>query len=412
MRVLLSAYACEPGKGSEPAIGWNWALEISRLGHECLVITRENNVDPVLMGAKVHCPSLRVVGYDLPKWARFWKKGPRGMGLYYRMWQWGARRRAAELLKEEQFDVVHHVTFGVFRQPSFMGTLGIPFIIGVGAGEVMPKQFFFALPFKAQLNEIARDIGVALGRVDPWVRGSLGSAMLILCRTKRTLAILPASVQGRAVVLEDVGTLREQIGQNGDTVSSEPQFLFAGRLVAHKGLHLAMEALAILREEVPNATMTVAGSGTDEVWLRRRAKELGLEQAVNWAGKLTHAEMLSLYASHVAFVFPSLHDAGPLVIPEAYARGLPVICLDIGGPAQLLPDGCGFKVGVEGRSSHEVVIELAEAMRTLATNPGLRRQMSDSCIQAAHERTWQNLVARAYDMVAMRLAARSAGTDR
>jgi glycosyltransferase involved in cell wall biosynthesis len=408
MRVLLSAYACEPGKGSEPEIGWNWALEISRLGHECCVITRENNVDVVLAAARVHCPNLRVVGYDLPKWASFWKKGIRGMGLYYRMWQCGVWRRAARLVKEEQFDVVHHVTFGVFRQPSFMGELGIPFVIGVGAGEVMPKQFFWALPFKAKMNEIARDIGVALGRIDPWVRGSLGRAMLIFCRTKRTLEILPAAVQERAVVLEDVGTLQDQIGRSGDTAIREPRFLFAGRLVACKGLHLAFEALALLRKEIPSVSITVAGNGTDEAWLRRRAKELGLQKAVNWVGKLTHAEMLTLYSSHVAFIFPSLHDAGPLVIPESYARGLPVICLDIGGPSQLLPDGCGYKVSVEGRSSRAVVVKLAEAMSSLATDPGLRKRMSDACIEAARERTWQKLVARAYDMVAVQLAARDA----
>jgi glycosyltransferase involved in cell wall biosynthesis len=110
-------------------------------------------------------------------------------------------------------------------------------------------------------------------------------------------------------------------------------------------------------------------------------------------------------------VFPSLHDAGPLVIPEAYASGLPVICLDIGGPSQLLPDGCGYKIGVQGRSSHQVVIKLAEAMSSVATNPNLRQRMSDACIEAAHERTWKKLVARAYDMVALHLAARGARTD-
>jgi glycosyltransferase involved in cell wall biosynthesis len=121
--------------------------------------------------------------------------------------------------------------------------------------------------------------------------------------------------------------------------------------------------------------------------------------------------MLTLYSSHVALVFPSLHDAGPLVIPEAYASGLPVICLDIGGPSQLLPDGCGYKIGVQGRSSHQVVIKLAEAMSSVATNPNLRQRMSDACIEAAHERTWKKLVARAYDMVALHLAARGARTD-
>jgi glycosyltransferase involved in cell wall biosynthesis len=404
MKVLLSAYACEPGKGSEPGVGWNWALEITRLGHTCCVLTRENNVRPVLEGAKIHCPGLRVVGYDLPKWTRFWKKGARGMGLYYRMWQWGAVGRAAMLLQEESFDVVHHVTFGVFRQPSFMGQLGIPFIIGVGAGEVMPNQFFAGLPFTAKLNEIVRDFGVALGRVDPWVRASLKSATLIFCRTQRTLDILPACVHGRCVVLDDVGMHSDQIGLIGEPMIHEARFLFAGRLVACKGLHLAFEALAIVRKAIPSAAITVAGGGRDEAWLRKRAIELGLEKAVHWVGKLTHAAMLDLYASHVAFVFPSLHDAGPNVIPEACARGLPVICLDLGGPAQLLPAGCGYKICVGDRTSREVVAKLAEAMVKLATDPALRQVMSDTCLAAARERTWEKQVARAYEMVAAQLA--------
>ena len=43
MKILLSAYACEPNKGSEPAVGWNWAQGLVKLGHEVWVLTRTNN---------------------------------------------------------------------------------------------------------------------------------------------------------------------------------------------------------------------------------------------------------------------------------------------------------------------------------------------------------------------------------
>src|ERR1700686_5022098 len=43
LRILLSAYACEPGKGSEPGVGWHWAVEMARLGHRVTVLTRQNN---------------------------------------------------------------------------------------------------------------------------------------------------------------------------------------------------------------------------------------------------------------------------------------------------------------------------------------------------------------------------------
>ena len=43
MKILLSAYACEPNKGSEPGVGWHWALELGYLGHDVWVLTRANN---------------------------------------------------------------------------------------------------------------------------------------------------------------------------------------------------------------------------------------------------------------------------------------------------------------------------------------------------------------------------------
>ena len=42
LKVLISAYACEPGKGSEPEVGWQWALQMARF-HDVTVLTRANN---------------------------------------------------------------------------------------------------------------------------------------------------------------------------------------------------------------------------------------------------------------------------------------------------------------------------------------------------------------------------------
>ena len=42
MKILLSAYACEPNRGSEQGVGWSWAVELSK-HHEVWVITRYNN---------------------------------------------------------------------------------------------------------------------------------------------------------------------------------------------------------------------------------------------------------------------------------------------------------------------------------------------------------------------------------
>ena len=68
MRVLVSAYACEPGKGSEPGVGWNWARMIAQ-DHETWVLTRSNNRAPIEAAlAADPQPNLRFIYVAPPRW--------------------------------------------------------------------------------------------------------------------------------------------------------------------------------------------------------------------------------------------------------------------------------------------------------------------------------------------------------
>src|SRR5215472_10648615 len=142
MKLLVSAYACEPGKGSEPAVGWNWVQALLRRGYEIHVLTRTNNREAIECAPESRNPRLTFHYYDLPRWMRAWKRRAGGIYLYYLFWQAGAYRMARRLHARERFERVHHVTFASYRQPSFMGGLDIPFTFGpVGGGETMPAQF-------------------------------------------------------------------------------------------------------------------------------------------------------------------------------------------------------------------------------------------------------------------------------
>jgi hypothetical protein len=79
LKVLISAYACEPHKGSEPGVGWNWAKQIAKFA-EVWVITRANNREVIEEELKRSPePNLHFIYVDLPKWMRFWKKKQRGV---------------------------------------------------------------------------------------------------------------------------------------------------------------------------------------------------------------------------------------------------------------------------------------------------------------------------------------------
>ena len=141
LRILMSAYACEPHRGSEPGIGWHWATRLARTGHHVWVLTRANNraaIEGVLEREPGAESALRY--YDLPEWVCRWKNRAGLLRLYYLLWQWGAYGVAQRLCREDRFDLVHHITFGVFRLPSFMAFLGLPFVFGpVGGGESAPR---------------------------------------------------------------------------------------------------------------------------------------------------------------------------------------------------------------------------------------------------------------------------------
>src|SRR5205814_1654653 len=141
MKVLVSAYACEPGKGSEPAVGWNWVQALARRGSRIHVITRSNNREAIENDSGSRNPVLSFHDFDLPRWARAGKRWPGGIYVYYLFWQVGAYRLAKRLHAVERFDRVQHVTFASCRLPPFLGRSGIPFIFGpVGGGESMPAQ--------------------------------------------------------------------------------------------------------------------------------------------------------------------------------------------------------------------------------------------------------------------------------
>jgi glycosyltransferase involved in cell wall biosynthesis len=401
LKVLLSAYACEPGKGSEPGMGWHWAMEIARLGHEVHILTRANNVAslervlPQLDGLR-----LFVHGYDLPPFLRWWKRGQRGAHLYYALWQWGAYRRARSLHRASAFDLVHHITLAVYRHPSFMGRLGIPFVFGpVGGGEDTPPALRASLPGRARVLERLRSTANRIASNEPLVISMFRQAALIFYKTTETLAQIPGRFHAKCVCIQDVASDEDSVAQS-PAACAGPHFLYAGRLLYWKGVHLALRALALVRAQLPDATLTIVGAGSDRAWLEGLAGSLGLQDAVAWRGWLAHAEVLRLYASHTAFVFPSLHDSGGTVVMEAMAQGLPVLCLDLGGPGAILPADCGVKIPARGRTEDSIVADLAAAMISLATDPALQQRLAADALKAARACTWGAIVRGAYAHIA------------
>src|SRR5260221_9908814 len=110
LRVLISAYACEPNKGSEPEIGWQWALQIARF-HDVTALTRSNNrmaIEQGLGSLREKQPLPKFAYHDCNAFLLGMKRRSKLIKLYYLLWQKSAPEMIQPLHENEYYDLMHH----------------------------------------------------------------------------------------------------------------------------------------------------------------------------------------------------------------------------------------------------------------------------------------------------------------
>jgi glycosyltransferase involved in cell wall biosynthesis len=404
-KVLLSAYSCAPHAGSEPAIGWNWAHSIAAGGHEVVVITRATNRASIQSLDQSPSSNPKFVFHDLPSLAQKMYKLPLGNYLYYLLWQYTAANRAVELHRSNKFDQVHHITWGSFRAPSFMGKLGIPFVFGpVGGGEDTPIKLREGMGWRGRLWDSLRRLSNSLLRIDPFTRSTYADATEILTTTPETLRKIPAAYRPKARVQSAAG-INPDIHQNRSTRGVVRSFqeggailqvLYVGRLLPWKGIHLALRALARLGEKRSLVCLTAIGGGYDAPRLKRIARRLNLGASVKWMPWMPRKDLLRIVPDFDLFLFPSLHDSGGMVVLEALSVGLPVICLDLGGPSAFVDDGCGRIASTSGADENGVIEQIAAFLSEFLADPGKLMGLAENAQRRANSFTWEAHVRSVY----------------
>ncbi len=159
--------------------------------------------------------------------------------------------------------------------------------------------------------------------------------------------------------------------------NGEIRLLYVGRVSREKDLDLLAAAYRRLRSEGLPVELFVVGHGP---YSEAFAKSL---PEAYFTGYLKGTELATAYASADIFVFPSTTDTFGNVIIEAHASGLPVVVSDSGGPKELVDEKCNGLI----TKSHDVE-DFTKAVRTLVSDPALRRQMSNSARNSVIDRSW------------------------
>ncbi|MFF0270759.1 glycosyltransferase family 4 protein [Kribbella sp. NPDC004536] len=184
--------------------------------------------------------------------------------------------------------------------------------------------------------------------------------------------------------------------------ASNPTVLCVGRVVPHKQLEHAVDAIRAARVVLPDAKLIVVGSGWWEDALRNYVADRGLDEAVEFRGHVSEDEKHAAYDEAWILALPSLKEGWGLVVGEAAGHGVPTVAYrTAGGPTESVNDGvAGVLVNCPSEFTAATVRLLQDA------ELGLR--LSQGAAAGAGTFTWQ-AAARAFDQL---LTATSSRTPR
>lgn len=378
MKVLISAYTSDPGKGSENLRSWNWAQLYLRLGHEVWLFTSEWGRPNIEAHLKAHPDQkLHPVYVQVPDLVEKLDK-KRGMWHYvrYMYWQWAASRVAKKVDKSVNFDLVHHISWGSIQQGSGMWKLKKRMIFGpVGGGQHSPeafKRYFFNEWGSVEMRR--KTISDLFIRFNPYCRKTLRKSDLVWVANHETQEIAEQLGAKRVAYLTDTNLDPQTLPQTyPDRAPSEVfRIVWVGRLLTRKGLLLTLEALAAVRKDLP-WQLTIVGDGDQGPMIPGWLKELGIEDKVNWLGHQPFSEVRKAYLSHDLFMFTSLRDSSADQFIEAMSHGIPILTLDMHGGRVIVPDHGGIKVQVDTPEATRK--RLTDAVEYLYDHPEARLKL-------------------------------------
>ncbi|MFS2242885.1 glycosyltransferase family 4 protein [Microbacterium sp. OR16] len=303
---------------------------------------------------------MTVVHIDLPQRIMRWKRRGWDLYWYYALWQRLAGRTAERLHAEVEFDVVHHVSFANDWMPCGVAKLGVPMVWGPVGGAsrlpLMPLRRW--LGGRGMLTELARTTLTAIPR-RIWGDASARRAAIVVAQNPD---VARRFRRARSVVVEPNAAFTGEIPEHRGSEDGHTA-VFAGRLLAWKGAALAIEAIA--QRAASGWRLIVLGEGYELPRLRRLAHSLGVPERVDFRGHVSREVTLQTLAGSDALLFPSMHDQAGWIVGEASAMGLPVVCLDLGGPPTL----AGINGHVVAARGGDLPGRLASALRDSAASP-------------------------------------------
>jgi len=406
MKILVSAYACNPYGGSEPGVGWTAVCRIARR-HDVFVIAdihnkerwergrREGiippNVQARFLRDRSACSENRFVAH-IQSW------------LNYASFNRQVLQAALAWHAQEKFDLCHQVTIATWRMPSPLWRMPIPFVWGPvgGAGYIQP-EFRSILSWSARCFEIARNINSAHTLRSRAFRQCIGNASVVLAANEETETLLLPHRGSKPLLRLPIASLPQdkvaRLLRPPCPPSDGPLRCFAGgNMIGSKGLSLALRALALAAHKGVDFHYIIAGGGPEIEAMKRLANDLGISSYVEFHEGFRGQDYIDALHHADVYLLPSFREGTPVTLLEACLAGCYAVVADVSAQGEIVRMAGGHAVSA---ADIDAMIEgLADALCWCAANrqalTSLTRDTAEKIATAFSSERYDEVVEDAY----------------
>ena len=392
MKILINAYACSPGMGSEPGMAWNWVSNLAKFC-ELYIITegefrdRIEEVVPTLEQGKNMHFYYNPVSEEIRKMC--WNQGDWRFYKYYKEWQWKTYLMAKDICSKEKIDVLHQLNMIGFREPGYLWKLsqenGVPFVWGpVDAKDKFPVAYLDGAGLKTKLFMRLKNFltGIQL-RHSKRVLFAAHQASVIFSASSNSQRSFKKYMNIDSPLLNEMGCYVQEHPLIDKSQKETFDVLWVGKLDFRKQLGIALQSVAITGNE--SIRLHIVGGGDAEPY-KLLANTLGIKDKCIWHGAVSHDEVQSIMQNSDVFFFTSVAEGTPHVVLEAIGNNLPVVCFDTCGQGDAVNEKVGKKILLTNPSKSSQ--SFATILNEFEENRDLLKYLSENCKQRQVELSW------------------------
>lgn len=402
-KILVSAYAVSPIRGSECAVGWEITRRLGQYFDVTVLMCREtpsgNNYSQEIESYLLKfgpIPNVKFVYISMPKISKiftllhdigFWP----AYYLGYNFWQKKAFKVSKNLHVLHKFDLTYQLNMIGFREPGYLWKLDIPFFWGPTNGfHNIPYSFLKDLKGKDYFFQCVKHLFNRI-QIKIAIRPKLAAkkASLVWCVDEIGLKNINKWTN-KVELLTETGLSSKDIidlfSKEMFTSERPLNLVWSGMVTPGKSLSILIDALLFLKDR--NFKLIVLGDGP--LLNEMKIKSQLINHKIVWMGWLDKYEATKIVSKSDLLIHTSLKEGTPHVILEAISFGVPVICHDTCGMGVVINDKNGFKIPYKDFETS--VLFISELLQSIFQNPQILNIKFKSIGQTTEMLSWDNKV--------------------